>query len=234
MSIRVDRNNLKDHFQINDSMYSVTKTTSFVLSHVLGNKQRRRIMLIDSPGFFDPEDIMDEHLKAKKSKRSNFKKKIEERKIQNMIEKLQALGSVDSVLLMMKLEGGRVSSNLGLAMKSSEEMFRRTKGCFINNLGLVMSKCDEDRKKDYGMQMQKKSSVYKDIMGEFVKHGIEVPRRECCQIYFLSSLDENLENVSQIDEFERLFQFFDRCKPLGTQTIEDPTLMLQSKIFGIF
>ena len=222
--IRVDQNDLKDHFDVKETKISVTKESSFVLSHLFANGERRKVMLIDTPGFFDPEENASDELRSKMG--------IGDRKrmVSDLVEKLEALGSVDSVILLMKLEGGRVPANLIIAMKSLEEMFKKSNGKFVSNLALVLSKCDDARIRDYRKKMKNKDSEYKEIIATFQKFGVEVSNNNSSQLFFLTSVDETLESIGRLDEFERIFKFFETCSPLKTEEINDPTDHLQ----GIF
>ena len=219
--IRVDKNDLKDHFKVDDTFSSVTKETSCVLSRLLGNESRREVMLIDSPGFFDPEEAASEELREQMG--------IGGRKsmIEDLVEKLRGVGSVDAVVLMTKLEGGRIPLNLVKAMKSLEEMFKESKGEFISNLAIVMSKCDEDQVKHYYKKMKHKEKEYMGLIEAFQKMGVEVANRDAEQLFFLTAVDETLNSIGRKDEFERLFNFFNLCRPINTRNIEDPTEILQ-------
>ena len=152
--IRVDKNDLKDHFNVDHSMESVTKESGFVLSHLFGNKSRRQVMLIDSPGFFDPEEAASDEIRETLG--INQRKRITD----DLTEKLQALRSVDSIILMMPIMGGRVTQNTINAVKSLEFMFHKTKGQFISNLALAYTKCDEALERNYRNKMNKKGENY--------------------------------------------------------------------------
>lgn len=221
--IRVDQNDLKDHFPVNDSKKSVTKETSFVLSRLMGNSTRRQVMLIDSPGFFDPEETASDELRQKMGIGGR------KRMVDDLTEKLKALGSVDSVLLMMKLEGGRVPLNLITAMKALEEMFSNSGDTFVANLGLVFSKCDDARIRDYRKKLKNKDKEYKELITSFQEFGVDISSDSSSQLFFLTSVDETLETIGREDEFGRLFGFFEKCSPLSTQDIQNPTELLQGK-----
>lgn len=224
--IRVDQNDIEDHFGVGGTKISVTKESSFVVSHLLGNEERRRVMLIDSPGFFDPEENASDELREKILEDPNRK-----RMVTDLVEKLEALGSVDCVILLMKLEGGRVPANLITAMKALEEMFQKSSGTFVSNLALVMSKCDEAKLRDYRKKMKNKDSEYQEIIKTFQKFGVEVSNENSSQLFFLTSVDETLESIGRLDEFERIFKFMDECSPLSTEEIKDPTELMQGKVY---
>lgn len=58
-------------FESGSSANSITKRTSFVLTHYLGLKNQKIIMLIDTPGFFDPEQAFDDELEQDEGRFEN-------------------------------------------------------------------------------------------------------------------------------------------------------------------
>ena len=227
-AIRVDKNNRKDLFNVGGTHESVTKVTYFALTHLFGNKSRQRVMIIDSPGFFDPEESASEEI------RKNLNLKEEDRKVADMTRKLEALGSVDSILLLMNLQGGRIPETLVTAMKALEKMFQESNGQFIFNLALIWSKCDENKLRDYRRKMKNKDKEYLTLISEFQKFGIQVSKSENSQLYFITSFDESLDTIGRQDEFERLFKFFDSLKPIKTENIQDPTAFMQGDFNFLF
>ena len=221
--IRVDSNDLLNHFESKGTKGSVTKESSFVVSRLLGNKTRRPVMLIDTPGFFDPEENASDEI------RKGLGLQDKRRKVDDLVEKLEVLGSVDAVVLMMPLSGGRVTNNLVLSMKALEHMFRRSGGKFISNLAFVFSKCDEDSPRKYKKLLKNKKKEYTETIGELQKYGVEVSKNNSSQLFFLTALDEDMGSIGQIVELNRMFQFFDYCSPLPTDQIENPTSIIQGK-----
>ena len=221
--LRVDSNDLLNHFESDNKKFSVTKESSFVISHLMGNETRRRVRLIDTPGLFDPEENATDEIR----KRLGIADR--KRMIVDLKEKLEVLGSVDAVMLMMALSGGRVTGNLVITMQSFEHMFKRSKGGFITNVALTMSKCDESSIRNYYEQMNNKDKEYIGIIKEFQKYGVEISENDTSQLFFLTATDETMDSIGRIDELNRLFQFFNSRTPLKTEQIEDPTAIIQGK-----
>ena len=226
--IRVDTNQLLDHFPASNTSNSVTKESSFVISRLMGNETRRPVMLIDTPGLFDPEENAIDEV------RENLGIGDQKRVAEDLKEKLEVLGSVDAVVLLMPLSGGRVTNNLVLSMKALEHMFRRSRGKYISNLALVMSKCDEWMLRNYQQQMDNRENEYITIIGELQKYGLEVSKNNTSQLFFLTAADETIDSIGRIDELNRLFKFFNCCSPLFTDQIQDPTAIIQGQSYQYF
>ena len=219
--IRVDDNKLEDHFNVDNTSESVTKESGFVLSRLLGNESRRQVMLIDSPGFFDPEEAATDKI------RDNLGIKDRKRITDYLTEKLQALGSVDAIILMMPIMSWQLTQNIVTAMKSLEFMFHKSKGKFISNLALAHTKCDEAMERNYISKMKNKGENYMALIETLQTYGVEVMKRDCSQLFFLTSEDETLDSIGRKDEFERLFSFFNDCSPIKTDQIQNPKEILQ-------
>ena len=221
--LRVDSNDLLNHFESDNKKFSVTKESSFVISHLMGNETRRQVMLIDTPGLFDPEENATDEIRERLG--------IADRKrmIVDLKEKLEVLGSVDAVMLMMALSGGRVTNNMVISMKTLDHMFKRSTGGLINNMAFVMSKCDERLLRNYHEQMNNKDRENLSIIDQFQKYGLGVSKNDTSQLFFLTAADETIDSIGRIDELNRLFQFFNSRNPLKTEQIEDPTAIIQGK-----
>lgn len=227
-AIRVDNNNRKDLFQASNTKISVTKKTSFALTHLFGNEDRRQVMILDSPGFFDPEESASDKI------RKDMGLDNEKRKVEDLHEKLQALGSIDCICLFIKLEGGRIPQNLVDALKALEKMFEKSKGGHYFNLALIVSKCDESQFRYYKKQMKNKEKEYQELKKTLNTYGIKFStQNDRSQLFFLTALDESMHTIGRQDEFERLFRFFDSLVPLKTENLQNPTQLMQGIIYII-
>ena len=123
--------------------------------------------------------------------------------------------------------GGRLTQNMITAMRSLEFMFHKSKGKFISNLALAHTKCDEANERNYRSIMKKKGENYMALIETLQTYGVEVMKRDCSQLFFLTSVDETLDSIGRKDEFERLFGFFNECSPIKTDQIQNPKEILQ-------
>ena len=109
---------------------------SFVLSRFLGDPKGPKIIMIDCPGFFDPEKDLNDEQRAN----MGLGKRISD----DITEKLKALGSIYGLILLMPNNtGGRVSNNIINTLKAIQYMFTKLDSDFTINLAFCYAKCDE-------------------------------------------------------------------------------------------
>ena len=212
---RVDTTSLKDHFKVNNSKDSVTKETSFVLSRFLGRSNDQRVMIIDSPGFFDP------HSQLSQSKRRELNISANQDFCQDLKTKLRVLGSLDGIILLMSLKN-RLTSIFLNTMKGIIYMFQNEdKSPLISNLALCYSKCDESESRKYKRRMRNREGERTQIVAELRKYGINYMKDQRPEIFFLTSVNEDVKSIGQIAEFSAMMEFFQKTGSFSTKLVED-------------
>lgn len=219
---RVDTTSLKDHFKVDNSKDSVTKETSFVLSRLLGRTDDHRVMIIDSPGFFDPQTQLGH------SQRIELNIPANQDFCQDMKTKLQALGSLDGIILLMNLRQ-RMTSTFVNTMKGIIYMFEnQNDNQLISNLALCYSKCDECESKKYKKKMKNRDQEKTEMLEEFRKHGINYSKGKSPEIFFLTAVNKDLESIGQSAEFSLMMEFFKKSGSISTKFVKN----IFSKIKG--
>lgn len=215
--VRVDNSNIKDHFKVHNSLKSVTKQCSFVLSRFLGDPNAPKIMMIDCPGFFDPEESLTDSQRQARG--------LGKRIADDMTEKLRALGSIDGVILLLPNNtGGRVTSNMINTLKGIQHMFKQQNADFTINLALCYTKCDEDpgSQRAYIHRKTKYTQEYAELIKYMQDFGIKIIKQTPPNLYFVTSCDNSETSIGQEAEFLKMIHFLRQRMPIRTADLLNP------------
>ena len=211
-------------FLSNFGQTSVTKKTSFVLSRYLGKSENHKIMLIDSPGLFDPEQSMLDHIKGKEvaKDKDNF--------IDDLTSKLEAVGSIHAILILISLgDGGRFTYALQKTIEAIGAMFDNNSQSISQNLFFAFTKCDMDREDDWIYDMPDRQKKYDKIFNTLLSKGVLLNPIDEPQLFFLSSKNPSKDEISQSGEFESLYKLICQTPPLMTEKLQDLRKYFKSK-----
>lgn len=173
---RVDNNQMKNHFRVNSSKESVTRETSFVLSTYLGKRNHKKVMIIDTPGFFDPQSDL--------QRRNNQPVNSNWSMTSDLTIKLKALGSLDGVILLMRLED-RLTSHFINSLKGILDMFgpqQRTK--ILKKLAICYSKCDESNRRSFKKKIRNRNNERQVLVRELKAHNLSFEDNYLPEIFF--------------------------------------------------
>lgn len=248
----VPRKKTLSHFKVGYGKSSVTKKTSFILTHLFDDPDSPKLMLIDTPGIFDPE----EHLLAKQGLGQHANRKDI---CTDMVEKLRALGSINGIMLIMsKSQGGRLQLSTVQTVRGFEYMFADTRQNFFLSFAFVYGKCDEDQRPNWIKLKKKKAKEYKKLMKTIEKCGVLVGMtndlhldsrkdaerilkckgeegheetgfeyHQSCQLFFVSSKECTLDAISHEDEIFKMLKLFFESGELETKSIRNPRKYLK-------
>lgn len=211
-------------FVSNHGQNSVTKKTSFVLSHYLGKSDNHKIMLIDSPGFFDPDQSMLDHIKGKNvaKHKDDF--------IDDLTSKLEAVGSIHAILILISLgDGGRFTYTLQKTIEAISAMFDNNSQSISQNLFFAFSKCDRNREDDWIDDMEDRQKVYDGIFNRLLSKGVRLNPVDEPQLFFLSAKNPSENEISQSEEFKSLYMSICKTPPLMTEKLQDLRKYFKSK-----
>ena len=135
--------------------------------------------------------------------------------------KLQALGSLDGIILLMSLKS-RVTSNFLNTMKGIIYMFENdNKSRLFENLALCYSKCDESEKRTFMKKMRSREKERTEIVAQLKKYGINYSDYQKPEIFFLTAVNESVKSIGQEAEFNSLLKFLQKSGSLSTKSVKD-------------
>lgn len=205
---------------------SITQEMSFVISNFLGREDLPEVMVIDSPGFFDPQTF---------NKRKNDYYETNNDFFFDLVQKLKGLETIDVIVVMLKLgNGGRLEQSLIKTIEAINYMFKKTPRALSQNLFFVYSKCDMGKENDYrhinGSEKRRKKQ-YNKIFRTLVDNGVDMGIQFLENLFCLSAVDPDLKRVSQEAEFLRFCELVKKAPPIETKNIVSPNGYLESKFF---
>ena len=215
-------------FVSNHGQNSVTKKTSFVLSHYLGKSDNHKIMLIDSPGFLDPKRSMLDHIKGKKVLIPT------NHVFDDINTKLEAVGSIHAILILMSLgDGGRFTYALQKTIQAVTAMFQTHDQSVSHNLFFAFTKCDEDREDDWVDYMDDRHEEYQAIFKSLLSNNISLTPMNESRLFFLSAKNPSQFKISQSAEFQKLYQLISNTQPIITRRMQSPSQYFSQFTFSI-
>lgn len=218
---RVDKTFLRDHYRVDSSKESVTKETSFVLSKYLGKNTEDNVMIIDTPGFFDPQTDLQRRKDEPVCSNQNM--------VHDMTSKLKALGTLDGIVMLMRLED-RMSSHFVNSLKGILDMFSTNhRNRIMQNLAFCYSKCDESSHRKFRKKMRNREMERKSLVEELSKYQNEFRNALMPEIFFLTAVNETVGSIGQEKEFNSLLRYFKRSYSLGTAQITKPHFSSKNK-----
>ena len=207
---------------------SVTKKSSFVLSHYMGDPQKKKIMLIDSPGFLDPKRSMLDHIKGKKVLIPT------NHVFDDINTKLEAVGSIHAILILMSLgDGGRFTYALQKTIQAVTAMFQTHDQSVSHNLFFAFTKCDEDREDDWVDYMDDRHEEYQAIFKSLLSNNISLTPMNESRLFFLSAKNPSQFKISQSAEFQKLYQLISNTQPIITRRMQSPSQYFSQFTFSI-
>lgn len=228
--IRVDdRKDISPHFQVSNTHISKTQKTGFVLSHYLGNPELGKVMIIDSPGLFDPKEL--EYKKNSKVKESSSGHMVKNPFFfSDLMSKLVAMKSISALIMMLSpSSGGRVPLNVLNTIRALNYMFEKAECSIMMNLIFAYSKCDEDNPRSYSGLLRKRSKEYSSLADFISEFGVTVPKDvNSREVYFLSNIDPSPERIGQKEEFLKMWEFINTRIPILTEAVENPENFIQN------
>jgi ribosome biogenesis GTPase A len=216
-------------FESGSSANSITKKTSFVLTHYLGLESQRIVMLIDTPGFFDPEQAYDEEEQQDEGKKEN------QSFCKEMTVKLKMLKNINGFLILLaKDHGGRMTLNIKQTIVAINKMFTETEGERIENISLhvalAYTKCDEGCESQFGNLKSNSKGKFKELRESLIKNGVNFSMNSEDQLFFLTALNPDEEQIGQKNEFTKLLDFFANVD-LNTEYVKNPEKYLYGNSF---
>ena len=210
---------------------SVTKETSFVLSHYLGDSNSQNIMVIDSPGFFDPESVSKSDITREECEQYNYDF------MTDLRDKLRAVREIHAILILMNLgNGGRFTYTLLKTIQAISSMFERQSASLSQHLVFVYSKCDkedEDEIEHYIEQKQKQEE-FQDIHRCLLEKGVTLTPLDRPHLFYLSSKNPNPRDISSLQEFKNMYRLLLSSPQLPTHQIQSPREYLESSSLYLY
>lgn len=204
--IRIDKTSeLTPLFKVANDSSSQVEETSFVLTHYLNDPNLPRVMIIDSPVLFHPNDA-----KEPENNR-NFSL------YTDMLAKLSAIKSVSLILFLLSTSnGGRISIEVLNTLKSLNFMMKKGGANLMDNVCFAYSKCDEDSPRPYQSMKKKRKSEYIQLIDYFQKYQIDKPTQNNDLLLFLTAVDTGVGSIGQKNEFINLKDLAVNLKDLKT------------------
>lgn len=211
-------------FKGGSTQESVTKRTSFVISHFMGDENKEKLMIIDTPGLFDNDQARVDEIIEDKNDENDF--------VGDMTAKLRAVGKIHAILVLMKLDsGGRLDLTFMKTMDAINEMFSKNNCNLSKNFIFAFARCDENRSEDFTKYVKRKEKIYSGIYDALVENNVNVTQKVPEHLFFLSSKNPDETRVSQSSEFQRLYEVLGNCPDLDTRRLQCPKKYMNSKIF---
>lgn len=233
--IRIDDlTELESHFKVSNTHESVTQKTGFVIGNYLGNENLGKVMVIDSPGLFDPKEF--KYKDQKKLNENNQSKSANPFFFSDLIEKLVAMEEIHTIVMMLSPNnGGRIPLNVINTIRALDYMFEKTECHIMMNLAFAFSKCDEDNPRTFSSIKRRRKTEYAEIAKFLEKYEVRITNDiDQRDIYLLSNIDPDKSSIGQKDEFIELWKFFNIKMPIKTKGIKNPEAFIQNgKFFTI-